>query len=67
VAVQPEIDARTPELQVAQCHFLEERGQYWVPQPNFILGLIELQAERGPKRSHGTTAWLERFNTAKPQ
>jgi hypothetical protein len=49
VALQPETDARTPKLQIAQMSLLEERGQYRVPQPNFILALIELQAERGSK------------------
>jgi len=67
VALQPETDARTPELQIVQMSLLDEHGQYRVPQPSFILALIELQAERGRKQSHGTTAGLARFNTAKPR
>jgi hypothetical protein len=42
--------------QVSQEYFVEERGQNWVPKSNFIVALIELQAEGSLKEREWRSA-----------
>src|SRR3954464_11187364 len=47
VAAHLEVDARVLEVQIAQHHFVQERRQARIVQPDFVRSGIELQAERG--------------------
>src|SRR6478672_8204071 len=56
VAAHLEVDARVLEVQVAQHHFVQERRQARIVQPDFVRGGIELQAERGLDQREGRGA-----------
>ena len=47
IAAKPEIDARQIEPQIAQRHFLQERGQARIVQANFALAQVEFESGRG--------------------
>ena len=47
VAAHLEVDARLPELQIAQHNLVQERGQARIAQANLVGRGIELQPERG--------------------